>query len=315
MLAVIVLLHGIFWLSSVRRLDVLVEEKAQLLRGQGWRVVLGAAQPWGWPASAGLRFGPSSIEMGGLAWQADRATIDAPPRWPWSMSGAAPSTAQMRAEGQRVRLGSGPAHMVVARDLRVEVSGDAATLVGTGVGVARLLEAEALRLRLAPDGLALAARRFKLFASGRMDVPVVDTLTLHASATPPVRWVGGLRPAATAWRQANGVVDVSDMALTMGRVHAVGRGRVWLDEALQPRLDGSMRVTGYEAGLDDLVTAGVLARQGGVAAKAVLGLLAAPALDGGADVPVQVAAGTLTVARFPLLRLPMLEWPADPPEP
>lgn len=253
--------------------------------------------------------------MGGFAWQADRATIDAPLRWPWSIPGAAPGTAQIQAEGQRVWLGSGPARAVVAQDMRVEVSGDAATLVGTGVGVARLLEAEALRLRLAPDGLALAAHRLKLFASGRLDVPTVDTLTLHASATPPVRWVGRPRPAATAWRQADGVVDVSDMTFTMGRVHAVGRGKVWLDEALQPRLDGAMRVTGYEAGLDDLVAAGVLARQEGVAAKAVLGLLAAPALDGAAVVPVQVAAGTLTVARFPLLRLPMLGWPADPPEP
>lgn len=309
------LLHGAFWLSSVHRVDALVEERAQLLRGQGWRIVLGAARPQGWPASAGLQFGPTSIETDGFAWEAGRVTIDAPLRWPGSTSGTTPSTAQVWAEGQRIRFGSGPAHAVVSRGLRVEVSGDAATLVGTGVAVAPLFEAEALQLRFAPDGLALAARRLTLSEAARMGVPVVDTLALHASATPPVRWAGRLRPTALAWRQAGGVVDMSDVALTMGRTHAVGRGKIWLDDALQPRLDGAMHVTGYEAGLDDLAAAGVLTRQGVVAAKAVLGLLAAPALDGGADVPIQVEAGTLTVARFPLLRMPVLEWPTESPGP
>lgn len=314
-LAVAGLLHGAFWLSSVHRLDALVQEQAQALRGQGWRVVLGAARPRGWPAFAGLQFGPTSIETGALAWQADRATIDAPLRWPESMSGAAPGPAQVRAEGQRVRFGSGPTRAVVSQGLRVEVSGDAATLVGTGVGVAQLFEAEALQLRLAPEGLALAARRLKLFEAARMSVQIVDTLALHASAAPPVPWAGRPRAVAMAWRQAGGVVDVSDLTLTMGRAHTVGKGRIWLDDALQPRLDGTVHVTGYEAGLDDLATAGVLARPAVVAAKAVLGLLAAPALDGRADVPVQIVAGTLTVARFPLLRVPVLDWPAEPPEP
>lgn len=311
LLAAAGLLHGAFWLSSVHRLDALVEEQAQVLRGQGWRIVLGAARPWGWPAFAGLRLGPTSIETDGFAWEADRATIDAPLRWPGSTSGAARGTAQVRAEGQRIRFGSGSSRAVVSRGLRVEVSGDAATLVGTDVAVEQLFEAETLQLRFAPDGLALAARRFTLSEAARLGVPVVDTLALHASATPPVRWAGRLRATALAWRQAGGVVDVSDVALTMGRAHAVGRGKIWLDDALQPRLDGAMHVTGYEAVLDDLAAAGVLARQGVVAAKAVLGLLAAPALDGGADVPVQIEAGTLTVARFPLLRVPVLAWPMD----
>lgn len=314
-LAVAGLAHGAVWLGAVRRLDAVVEAQAQALRGQGWRVVLGPAWPRGWPGRAGIQFGPTSIETNGLAWRADRATIDVPLRWPGSMSRPLPGPAHMRAEGQQIRLGAGAVLAVVSQDLHVESSGEAATLVGTNVGIAQLFEAEDLHLRLGPEGLALTARRLKPLASAQMRGLMLETLALHASVTPPVRFAGDLRSTATVWQEAGGTADLSDVTLTTGGARAVGQGRIGLDGALQPWLDGVLHVTGYEAGLDELAAAGVLARQATVAAKAVLGLLAAPAPDGGADVSVQVAAGTLTVARFPLLRTPPLAWPAAPPEP
>lgn len=310
-LAVAALLHGVFWLNSTRRLGTLMEEQAQVLRGQGWRVVLGAARPRGWPSCAGLQFGPTSIEGGGFAWRADRATIDTPLRWHQSMFGTPPGTVHVQAEGQSIRFGSSPARPVMSQGLRIEVLGDAVTLAGTGVGVANLFEAEALQAQFAPDGLALAVRRLKLFEVVWTGAPVVETLALHASATPAVRWSGHLHAAALAWRQAAGVIDLSDLTLAMGRARAVGKAKVWLDDASQPRLDGTMHVTNYEAGLDDLAMAGALSRRTVLAAKAVLGLLAAPAPDGGADVPVQIAAGVLIAAGFPLLRMPTLEWPTE----
>lgn len=314
-LAVAVLAHGVFWFISVRRLNALVQEQAQALRAQGWSVVLGPARPQGWPGRAGLQFGPASVEASGFAWQADRAAIDAPLRWPESMSTTTLGPARVRADGQRIRFGSGAALAVVSQDLQLEVSDGAATLAGTDVGIAPLFEAEALRLRLGPEGLALSARHLKPPDSARMHGQAIEELALHASVTPPFPAIGDPRSAATAWRRAGGFVDVSDITLTMGCARAFGKGRIGLDDALQPRLDGTMHVTGYEAGLDGLAAAGVLAPQAAVAAKAVLGLLAAPAPDGGADVPVQIADGVLIVARFPLLRVPALHWPAAPPEP
>ncbi len=307
------LAHGGYWLSSARRLDALVEEQAQALRAQGWRVVLGPVWPEGWPGRAGLQFGTASIEADGFAWRADRAMVDAPLRWPPSMSGLGP--ARVRAQGQQVRFGAGPPVAVVSQDMQLEVSGGAATLAGTGAGIAQAFEAGTVRLRMGTDGLALSAQRLKLLNPARMRGQSIDALALHASATLPLPLAGAPHLAATAWRQAGGAVEVSDITVTMGGARAVGKGRIWLDEALQLRLDGTMHVTSYEAGLDELTAAGVLTRQTAVAAKAVLGLLAAPAPDGGADVPVQIADGVLTVARFPLLRVPALDWPAAPPEP
>lgn len=306
--------HGVFWLVAVRRLDALVEQQAQVLRAQGWRVVLGPARPRGWPERAGLQFGPASIEADGFAWRADRAIIDAPLRWTDPMPGTL-GPARVRADGQQVRFGSGAALAVVSQDWQLEVSEGAATLAGTEVGIASLFEAEALQLRFGPDGLALSARRLRRLDSARMRGPAVDALALRASATPPFPVAGGPRAAATAWRQAGGAMELSDVTLAMGRTRIVGKGRIWLDGALQPRLDATMRVTGYEAGLDELAATGVVARPAAVATKAVLGLLAAPAPDGGAEMPVQIADGVLTVARFPLLRVPALDWPDAPPEP
>ena len=308
-----VLAHGGYWLSSVRRLEARVEEQAQALRAGGWRVVLGPAWPEGWPGRAGLQFGSASIEADGFAWRAGRATIDTPLRWPPSLSGLGP--ARVQAGGQQVRFGSSTPLAVVSQGWRLEVSSGAATLAGRAVRIARLFEAETVELRLGPEGLALSARRLKPLDPARMRGPEVDAVALHASATPPLPFAGGPRSAAVAWRQAGGAVDLSDIAVTIGHAHALGKGRIWLDDALRPRLDGTLHVTGYEAGLDDLAAAGVLTRRTAVAAKAVLGLLAAPTLDGGADVPVQIADGVLAAARFPLLRVPALDWPAASPGP
>ena len=302
------LAHGVVWLSAVRRLHVLVEEQAQALRAQGWRVVLGPARPHGWPGYAGLRFGPASVEADGLAWRAEEAAIDVPLRWRESMSGAITGPARVRADGQQIRFGSGPALAVVSQDLQLEASAGVVTLAGTVVGIAQLFEAEAMQLRLGPEGLALSARHLKPPDSVRLRGRVIDAFALHASATPPFPFSGNPRAAATAWREAGGAVDLSDIVLTLGGAQATGQGRIGLDDALQPKLDMTMRVTGYETELDELAASGVLARQAAVAAKAVLGLLAA-ATPGDAVVPVQVAGGVLSVARFPLLRVPALSWP------
>ena len=306
------LAHGVVWLSAVRRLQATVEEQAQALRAQGWRVILGPVRPQGWPGRAGLQFGPASVEADGLAWRAEAAAIDVPLRWPESMAGAITGPARVRADGQQIRFGAGPALAVMSRDLQLDTPGDAITLAGTAVGVAQLFEAEALQLRLGPDGLALSARRLKPLDSARLRGKVIETLALHASAMPPLPITRNPRAAATAWREAGGVVNLSYIALAMGSAHATGQGRVGLDDDLQPKLDGTVRVTGYAAGLDELAAAGMLTRQTAVAAKAVLGLLAAATPGGSAVIPVQIAGGVLTVARFPLLRVPALEWPAAP---
>ncbi len=285
---------------------VLLQEQAHTIQTQNWRVILGSAQPSGWPRRAGLAIGPTSIGSDGLSWRAERVIADTALRWPGSNSGPI----SIRPTGQWVRFGSGAEHAITAQDLVAEVTGDGAVIQGTTLEVPGMFQTQTLQLQLRPGGMTMSAERLRLSDAAGAPGPVIDMVSLNAALSPPVAAAGGLQSAATAWQAANGVMDLSEFTLTAGRARASGKATITLDASLQPNLDGVVHVTGYAAELDGLVATGFLRTQTAVAAKAVLGLLAAPSSDGGADVRVQVADGILTVAQFPLMRLPVLEWSA-----
>lgn len=299
------LVHGAVWLTSVGRLAARLQEQARVMQTQNWRVMLGSSQPSAWPRRAGLTIGPTSIGSDGLSWRAERVIADAALRWPGSDTGPI----SIRPVDQWVRFGSGAERSIMAQDLVAEVTGDDAAIQGTNLEVAGMFETQTLRLRLRPGSMTMSAQRLRLSDAAGVPGPIIDTVALNAVLTPPITFGGGLQSAA-AWQAANGVIDLSEFTLTAGRARASGRATMTLDANLQPKLDGVMHVTSYAAELDDLVAAGFLRVQAAVAAKAVLGLLAAPSPDGGADIRIQVADGILTVAQFPLMRLPALEWSA-----
>lgn len=277
-----------------------------MMQAQSWRVMLGAVQLSEWPRRAGLTIGPTSIGSDGLSWRAERVIADTALRWPGSDYGPI----SIRPMGQWVRFGSGAERSMRAQDLVAEVSGDGAIIQGTNLEVTGMFETQALRLRLRPGSMTMSFQRLRPFNAVGASGPIIDTIALDAVLTPPITLAGDLRTAAASWQAANGVTELSEFTLTAGRARASGKATLRLDASLQPKLDGVMHVTGYAAELDNLAAAGFLRLQTAVAAKAVLGLLAAPTLDGGADIRVQVADGILTVAQFPLMRLPVLEWSA-----
>lgn len=297
------LVHGVIWLTAVDRMAVLLRRQADTLQERGWRVALGPARRMGWPGRAMLAVGPTSIASGALSWRAERVTADMALPWPGESDG--PIT--MHPTNHWVRLGSGAERAISASGLTVEVAANNAVLQSTNVGVAGVFETQVLRLRLGPGSLEMQAERFRLFNAAGAPGPVIDAVALDVGLTPAVV-PEDLPTAASAWQAAGGVMDVPRFTLTSVNARISGRAKLRLDAGLQPKLDGVMHVTGYAAGLDDLAKTGILAVPTVVAAKAVLGLLAAPSADGGADVPVQIADGVLTVAQFPLMRLPRLEW-------
>lgn len=306
MLAAVGLVHGAIWLITVDRLAVLLREQARMLQEQDWHVVLGPAERTGWPRRAGLAIGPTSIASDGLSWRAERVTADTALHWPGMSAGPT----SLRPKGQWVRFGSGAGRAIVARDLTIEVTGDGVDLQGTDFELPGIFEIQALRLRFGPGVLTMGALHLRLSGAAGAPGPVINTLALDAVLRPLVALPGNLQTTAAAWHAVGGVMTLSEFTLTAGNARASGKARIWLDTGLQPKLDGVVHVTGYATGLDDLVTAGLLKLQTAVAAKAVLGLLAAPSVDGGTDIPVQIADGILTVAQFPLARLPILEWSA-----
>jgi len=301
--------HGAVWLRSVDRLRGLMEEQAGALRDHGWRVELGPVRWGGWPGRAIVEIGPVSIATDGFAWRAESVVADT--------ALFRPGPLVMRSAGHRVRLGLYPEMVVTSREATIEARVDGVVLTGAGVRIANVVEvgdvveAEAVQARLGPATLAMTARRVRFpEALGRRS-PAIDSLEFRVLLTRPVPPAAGLRTAVAAWRDAGGAMDVPEFALVGAGMRASGRIGLWLDSALQPNLDGMVHITGYAAGLDGLVATGNLPRRTAVAAKAVLGLLAAPSPDGSADVTVRMRDDVLMVAQFPLLRLPRLEWP-DP---
>lgn len=304
MLAALGLVHGAIWFTTLDRLAALLRMPPGMLLDWDQRLAPGAVRPVGWPSRAGLEIGPASITAGELLWRAERIAASTPLRWPGMSAGPIDVTPA----GQRVRFDSGAERVVTTRNWTIEVLGDDVRLQSLELDVAGLFNTEALQLWLGPWGLTASARHLRLSSVAMAPGPVVDTLALHAVLTQPVQYLENLRSSAIAWQAAAGVADLPEFTLSAGNTRVSGSARAWLDADLQPRLDGMVHVTGYAAGLDELVAAGFLAAQTAVAAKAILGLLAASSADGGVDVPVRIADGVLTVAQFPLRRLPSLEW-------
>ena len=144
-------------------------------------------------------------------------------------------------------------------------------------------------------------------AGGQVQPPI-DRLAWQARLSQPVP--PGAVPAerARAWRNAGGRLELSRVSLRWGPLDATGQGTVTLDDQLQPRAEASIEATGLPATLDALARSGAIAPTAASAAKAVLAILAAPAPGAPVRVPVQLADGILTVARFPLVRFPPLAW-------
>jgi len=290
-----------------------MEEQAGVLRDHGWRVELGPIRWGGWPGRAVVEIGPVSIATDGFAWRAESVVADT--------ALFQPGPLVMRSAGHRVRLGLYAAIVVTSREATIEVRADGVVLTGAGVRIADVVEvgdvveAEAVQARLGPATLAMTARRVRFPEALGARSPAIDSLEFRVLLTRPVPPAAGLRTAVAAWRDAGGTMDVPEFALVGAGMRASGRIGLWLDSALQPNLDGMVHITGYAAGLDGLVATGNLPGRTAVAAKAVLGLLAAPSPDGSADVAVRMRDDVLMVAQFPLLRIPRLEWldPASAP--
>jgi hypothetical protein len=103
-----------------------------------------------------------------------------------------------------------------------------------------------------------------------------------------------------------------------GPASASGSAVLALDEALQPAGAGTLRVVGAGAVLDAATRGGLLPQRNAGATRLVLRMMERLPPEGGPpvlEVPLTLEERTLSLARFPLLRLPALEWWSPAPLP
>ena len=285
----------------------------------GFRGFVRDAAQQGWiaafnlPARSGFPFA-AELDVTQLAVTPDPSVFASGPTWSTErlrlrVALSRPSTLVLEPEGvQRVGLGAPPIPITSRRlELAIRLDG-AAPPVATGTQLVAALPAGPVTIGAAtllfPPDVVIA----DLADIGLPRAPPVERLQARARLIQPFPRAPTPEASARAWRDAGGMVKVSDLALQWGPLAATGQAALGLDAQLQPEGQGTLEVTGLAPALDAMGRTGALPPGTVLAAKAVLALLAAPAHGGPVTLPFEIRAGVLIVARFPLLRLPPLVW-------
>ena len=308
-LAVLAVLHTATWYVVTGRMLAAVPEAVVAAAADGWRVEAGAARRGGWPLRAAVVLDGVVVtrELGGtrLRWTADG--LDA------GIGAWAPNMVVVSPLGeQAVTVGAGaPVPVLGTMTVRVPLRDGAVVAaardvavrgVGWGLGVAT---AEAQW-----DGQALAVTAGGIVPSPKMAAPFdgAADMVLHAVLMQPFPQAATPGESARAWRQAGGRLEVRSLGLHLAALAAEGSGEGGLDGRLQPEGRAALRVTGAAEVLDAAAAAGLVAPGPASAARAVLQLLTLAARGGPVAVQVELREGVLTVARFPIVRVPVLDW-------
>ena len=296
--------HGAAWFWMTRQLGAGYAQWADAMRIQGWTVADGAPAASGWPLAADLVVPALLLEGSGISWSSDAVRLRIAP--------FAPGTLQIRPEGvQRVRV-AGLGELQAAADAMLALvplkAPDTADLAATEVRVATPwgeLTVAALGGRTTPFSATMwasgigAPARSDAAAEASFEATLSEAVPLSRSTTRRAR----------LWRDAGGSLAVQQLALRWGELRVEGNGMVRLDGSLQPQAEASLRLTGYGTALRALGEAGVVSPSSAMAANAVLGLMARPSA-GMVDVPLVLSDGVVRMGQIPLLRLPLLAWPA-----
>ena len=303
--------HTAAWLIVTGRMEAALPGVSDAAARDGWRIEPGSVHRTGWPTRAAVRLdgvvATRDLHTTQLRWTTETLDLAITPADPFvllvspggaqafSAGGALPVTARADAMVARVPLRGGPV-LAEARALSLHWPG------GTALHVAHAdARWEGLVLAVTAGGIVPAPAMAAPF-DGAADVSlrVVGTRPLPVADTPA--------QSAALWQRAGGRVEVRELALHLASLSVEGSGDGGLDGQLQPEGRATLRVRGAAEVLDAAAAAGLVAPGPASAARAVLGLLTLAAHGGPVVVPVELSDRTLTVSRFPLLRLPVLDW-------
>ncbi len=321
LVAILILLsgHGAAWWWATGEIE------------DAWPRVVATAKSYGWEVSGG------SPVRGGWPWAASVRRPDILASRPFG-----DATLRLKFDGIALRLS--PADL---RAVRVEALGTLTATVGNGPGVELRADSAVLRTPLDGVGpVALAVKG--LLASGPGIGPggggasglalmtldaVLEGASVSASArgvqarpplpspfeaggsmalrfvvTPPFPVAATPALSARQWQAAGGRVSVPELMVRWGPLAIDGHAAGGLDAALQPELQGILDTQGAPDLLEAAAKAGVVAKPVAQAARAVLSILTMSAGSGPVRLPVTLSDGALAVAKFPLARLPRVDW-------
>ena len=325
---------ALVWHLAVQGLRCGFANWAAAQRGDGWSVATVPPQAGGWPLAATLTLrdvrlrGGADDVPGGLSWGAQRVVLRLGLRHPYVL--------QVEAMGnQHLRLSDAPDIAYSARRLLLSVllrPESQPRLLGIGLRAhlasdpvaADAVTVNWLDAEFAPHPAASPgsqpAQSVSLQATG-IDLPrrerwalgrEIAALKLDATLDGPLPDKPMLAANARAWRDSGGRLTIQRLQTLWGPLDLTAHGTLWLDATLQPAGNATTEITGYGPTLTALAHAGVMSRSAAIAAAAVLSLLADTPGGGGhsqVTVPLSLRHRILSVRQWPLLRLPVLDWP------
>jgi len=321
--------HTLGWFWAERTLRRGVAEWIAAQGAQGVAISAGPATSAGWPLAARLELpdvvvGPGGLPAGAVLRTA-RVGVGASLLEPGLLRVALPGPVRLTLpHAPEVAAGAADWHIDVplAQADRAAMDATAWRADWTDAGHAQTLTAALAHLLLVPDALDTQIT----FSAQAIDLPNPPSGKAWplgnrlASLSGDATLRGALPDIATAaavsgWRALGGRLDISRMAFGYGPLGVSGNGSATLDAALQPAATAELDVLGAAATVDALVAAHVLNANAATAAKGLLSLLTKVPEGGGApqtNLPLRLQNRTVSLAGFPLARLPVLTWPQTP---
>ena len=312
MLALSAGLHGAVWFIVSGQVARAAPAFAAEAAMSGWTISMGPVRRAGWPWAAAAEVSDVVVTRRvaevPVRWSAERVTLAISPREP----------RVLRAEPggvQRVQAGGAPPFAVLAEQatLRVPLTDDgqamlrlssvsASTDAGEGVRIA------GLEMRFGAGAIVGTATGIMLMPPLPSPFDGAATASLRMVSDTPFPVTPNDAEAAAEWRKAGGMVAVREIELALGPLRVSGTGSGGLDADLQPRFAARIEAQGATDVLDAALRAGLVQPGPARAARAVLGLLTMAVRGGPVILPVTLENRVLTVAQFPLARVPSIGW-------
>lgn len=314
---------ALYWIWAAGQVRTAIARWAETQRAAGYDIAYDGPDIRGFPIRLAVRLDApriaapegwrwSGAAIGGTAafWQPLRLRLALPRRqqlaavwrgreWTVQLDAA-------RADGE-VRFDTRGAAVAASLDLADVTLRDAA---GGRLRAARLRH-QVTRPRPAPDGAAhllLQGEIDDLVLPGTPPSPFPETIRRLAYSADMTGVIPPGEPAAAlaAWRDAGGLLEVTDVQLTWGPLDVRANGTATLDEALRPQGAFSARIAGLPEMLDTAVAQGIM-QPGAAAALRLAVLTLAEARDATGRpivrLPVTLQDGRVFLGPAPLGRL------------